>query len=180
MRKVYVNDKFFEPFILRDAIAKQVSVVGTQINEDYAGMAPLFLGILNGSFVFASDLFRQITVPAEISFIKLASYKGTSSTGNVITAIGLEENLQGRHLIIVEDIIDTGRTLHSFLPQLYNQNPASVKVACFLSKPSARQFDIQPDYTCFEIPDNFVVGYGLDYDGYGRNLPDLYTICNNQ
>lgn len=180
MDRVLVNDKLFEPYIQRETIAQQVSIVGKQINKDYAGLNPLFLGILNGSFVFASDLFRQVTVQAEISFIKLASYKGTTSTGNIITAIGLEENIQGRHIVILEDIIDTGRTLHSFLPQLHNQNPASVKIACFLSKPDARQFDVQPDYTCFEIPDNFVVGYGLDYDGYGRNLPDLYTICNNQ
>jgi len=125
-------------------------------------------------------LFRHLSTPAEISFIKLASYKGTTSTGNIITAIGLEENIADRHILIVEDIIDTGRTLHSFLPQVLQQQPASVKIACFLSKPDARVCDVQPDYTGFDIPDVFVVGYGLDYDGQGRNLQHLYRLSDNQ
>lgn len=180
MAIVQVLDKQFETYIQRIAIAERVAAMAMQLNEDYAGLNPLFLGILNGSFIFAADLFRGITIPAEISFIKLASYKGTTSTGNIITAIGLEENLTGRHVVIVEDIVDTGRTLHSFLPQILQQQPASLKIACFLSKPDARACDVEPDYTGFEIPDNFVVGYGLDYDGMGRNLPDLYTLCKGQ
>lgn len=180
MAIVQVLDKQFETYIERTAIADRVAAMAVQLNNDYESLSPLFLGILNGSFVFAADLFRQITIPAEISFIKLASYKGTTSTGNIITAIGLEENLTDRHVVIVEDIIDTGRTLHSFVPQLLQQQPASLRIACFLSKPDARICDIQPDYIGFKIPDNFVVGYGLDYDGMGRNLPDLYTLSSNQ
>lgn len=176
MQQVQVCDKVFSKYIDRATIQKRVAELANEINIDYEGLTPLFLGILNGSFIFASDLFRQITIPAEISFIKLASYKGTTSTGNVITAIGLEENVTGRHVIILEDIIDTGKTLHTFLPQIVQQNAASVKIASFLSKPSARVYGVNSDYTGFEIPDNFVVGYGLDYDGYGRNLPDLYTL----
>ncbi len=174
---VVVHDKQFEIFISKEKIQKRVSELGAQISKDYAGLNPLFLGILNGSFIFASDLFRALSIDAEISFIKLASYKGTSSTGNVITAIGMEENLHGRHVLIVEDIIDTGKTLTSFMPVLQQAGPASVKIASFLSKPDARRYDIQPDYNCFEIPDKFVVGYGLDYDGLGRQLPDLHILC---
>lgn len=180
MAIVQVLDKQFETYIQHTAIAERVAAMAVQLNEDYAGLNPLFLGILNGSFIFAADLFRGITIPAEISFIKLASYKGTTSTGNIITAIGLEENLTGRHVVIVEDIVDTGRTLYSFLPQILQQQPASLKIVCFLSKPDARVCEVEPDYTGFEIPDNFVVGYGLDYDGMGRNLPSLYILCKDQ
>lgn len=179
MAVVHVQDKRFETYIGSAEINKRVAALAAQLNTDYVGLNPLLLGILNGSFIFAADLFRNITVPAEISFIKLASYKGTTSTGNVITAIGLEENIAGRHVIIVEDIIDTGRTLHSFLPQVMLQQPASLKIACFLSKPDAREYQVDADYIGFEIPNNFVVGYGLDYDGQGRNLPDLYTLCTD-
>ncbi len=180
MAIVQVLDKQFETYIQHTAIAERVAAMAVQLNKDYAGLNPLFIGILNGSFVFAADLFRCITIPAEISFIKLASYKGTTSTGNIITAIGLEESLTDRHVVIVEDIVDTGRTLYSFLPQILQQQPASLKIVCFLSKPDARVCDVQLDYIGFEMPDNFVVGYGLDYDGMGRNLPDLYTLCSNQ
>ena len=117
-----------------------------------------------------------MNIEAEISFIKLASYKGTSSTGNVITAIGLEEDLSNRHVVIIEDIIDTGKTLHSFMHELKNRAPKSIKIASFLTKPSALQFPITADYVGFEIPNKFVVGYGLDYDGLGRNIPSLYQL----
>lgn len=177
MAKVQIHNKQFETFIEKASIQQRVAELAANINKDYAELNPLFLGILNGSFIFAADLFRNLTIPAEISFIKLASYKGTTSTGNVITAIGMEENISGRHILITEDIVDTGKTLHSFIPQLLQQQPASVKLACFLSKPGAREYDVKIDYTGFEIPNYFVVGYGLDYDGYGRNLPDLYTLC---
>lgn len=136
----------------------------------------MFIAVLNGSFVFASDLFRCITINAEISFIKLASYKGTTSTGNVVTAIGMEENLYQRHVILLEDIIDTGKTLSSFIPELLSRQPASLKIAAFLSKPSALKYDVKADYIGFEVADKFVLGYGLDYDGLGRNLPELYEL----
>ena len=146
------------------------------MNKDYAGKRPIFLSILNGSFLFTADLFKQITIEAEVCFIKLASYKGMSSSGNVITAIGLEANVSGRDIIILEDIIDTGKTLHHYLPQLISSSPASVKVAVLLNKKEALQFPVQVDYSCFEIPNKFVVGYGLDYDGLGRNSKDIYQL----
>lgn len=179
MSQVRVHDKVFKPFIDRVAIQERVMMIAKQIDEDYHGRAPLFLAILNGSFVFAADLFRCITIPAEISFIKLASYKGTSSTGNVVTAIGLEETLHDRHVILLEDIIDTGKTLSSFIPEVMAHGPASLKIACFLSKPEALRYDVKADYVAFEVPDKFVLGYGLDYDGLGRNLPELYELVED-
>ena len=162
--------------ISKEKIKLRIAELAAQINADYAGKKPLVIGILNGSFVFAADLFRELTIDAEISFIKLASYKGTSSTGHVVTAIGMEETLNDRHVIIVEDIIDTGKTLHAFLPEIHLRQAASVKIATFLSKPEALKHDVKADYVAFEIDNKFVVGYGLDYNGLGRNLPDLYIL----
>lgn len=176
MAGIQIHDKTFVPFISKDKIAVRIAELAKQINNDYAGKNPLLIGILNGSFIFTADLFRQLTIDAEISFIKLASYKGTSSTGNVITAIGMEENLNNRHVIIVEDIIDTGKTLASFLPEIHLRQPASVKIATFLSKPEALQHEVKADYIAFEVENKFVLGYGLDYDGLGRNLPELYIL----
>ncbi|PZF72237.1 hypoxanthine phosphoribosyltransferase [Taibaiella soli] len=177
MSKIQVHDKFFQPYISKEKIAERINELGTQISTDYADKNPLVLAILNGSFVFAADLFRALTIDAEISFIKLASYKGTTSTGNVITAIGMEEDLYQRHLIIMEDIIDTGKTLSSFIPDLIHRQPASLRIATFLTKPEALKYDVKADYVGFEIPDKFVVGYGLDYDGHGRNLPELFQLA---
>jgi hypoxanthine phosphoribosyltransferase len=176
MPAIRVHDKTFVPFLSEETINQRVNAIAGKINVEYANKKPLMIGILNGSFIFAADLFRSLAIEAEISFIKLASYKGTSSTGNVITAIGLEENLHGRHIIIVEDIIDTGKTLSSFLPEIQMRQPASVKIAVFLTKPQALQYDIKADYAAFEIENKFVVGYGLDYNGLGRNLPGLYIL----
>lgn len=175
-----MHDKRFEPYIDEAAIAARVRELGAQISRDYEGLNPLFIAILNGSFIFAADLFRTLGIGAEISFIKLASYKGTSSTGHVVTAIGMEEQLGGRHVIILEDIVDTGKTLHAFLPEILQRHPASLKIATFLSKPEARAHEVPTDYVGFEIPNNFVVGYGLDYDGLGRNLPQLYTLVSEE
>jgi len=177
MTTIKVHDKTFTPYITAAQIQQRVKELGAQIDKDYAGKKPIFISILNGSFIFAADLFRCITVETEISFIKLASYKGTSSTGHVVTAIGMEERLEGRHVIILEDIVDTGKTLSAFIPEIMQRHPASLKIATFLTKPEALQYDIHPDYVGFEIPNNFVVGYGLDYDGLGRNLPELYTLA---
>ena len=156
-----VHDKHFEPYVAADKIAARVAELSAQISADYKGKKPLFIAILNGSFIFAADLFRQLTIEAEISFIKLASYKGTSSTGHVVTAIGMEERIAGRHIVIIEDIIDTGKTLHSFLPEIRQRQAASVKIATFLSKPEALTHDVTADYVGFEIPNRFVLGYGL-------------------
>lgn len=134
MSNIQVLDKTFEPYLKEAAIQAKITELAGQLNKDYAGKRPLFLSILNGSFLFTSDLFKQITIEAEVSFIKLASYKGTSSTGNVITAIGLDTNVKDRHIVILEDIIDTGKTLHHYLPQLDSMQPASVKIAVLLNK----------------------------------------------
>jgi hypoxanthine phosphoribosyltransferase len=176
MNSIKVVDKEFIPYLSENEIQEKISALATQLNIDYAGKKPIFLSILNGSFLFTADLFKQITIEAEVCFIKLASYKGMTSSGNVITAIGLEANVTGRHIIIVEDIIDTGKTLHHYLPQLASSSPASVKIAVLLNKKEARQYEVKVDYTCFEIPNKFVVGYGLDYDGLGRNSKEIFQL----
>ncbi|MEI8279257.1 MAG: hypoxanthine phosphoribosyltransferase [Bacteroidota bacterium] len=176
MGQIQLHDKKFRSYIDKEGIHERIEVIAKQISHDYGDMKPLFICILNGSFIFAADLFRAITIDAEISFIKLASYKGTSSTGSVVTSIGLDTDIHERHVIIVEDIIDTGKTLSTFLPEILHRQPASLKIASFLTKPDALQHYVKADYLCYEIPDKFVVGYGLDYDGLGRNLPDLYIL----
>lgn len=177
METVRVKDKIFGPYLTEKDIAQKVGELAAALNEDYAGKKPLFIAVLNGAFMFASDLFKQITIDAEISFIKLASYKGMKSSGNVITSIGLEQDLFGRDVVIVEDIVDTGKTLFHFLPQLRHQQPASLKIAALLHKPEATQFALDLDYVGFSIPNKFVVGYGLDYDGLGRNLKEIYQLA---
>lgn len=176
MESIVVHGKTFVPYISAEEIQAKCFEIAVKINNDYRDEKPLFIAILNGSFLFAADMFRHINLEAEISFIKLVSYKGTTSTGNVVTAIGLDERVKDRHVIIIEDILDTGRTLYQFLPELYNQNPKSLKIATLLTKPTARLFDVQPDYLGFEIPDKFVLGYGLDFDGLGRNIPSIYQL----
>lgn len=174
--KQQILDKSFKPYLNQQALASAIERMANQINQDYKDKNPLFIAILNGSFIFAADLFKQITIPAEISFIKLASYQGTKSTGNVITAIGLETDIYDRHVIVLEDIIDTGKTLSAFLPQLEHQQPQSLKICTLLHKKEATKYPITIDYLGFEIPDLFVVGYGLDYNGYGRNLDQIMQI----
>jgi hypoxanthine phosphoribosyltransferase len=176
---IQVLDKKFKPYIKAGQIQEQINKLAKQVNEDYADKKPLFIAILNGSFMFASDLFKELTIEAEISFIKLASYKGTKSTGNVITSIGLDEPLKGRHIIIIEDIVDTGKTLNEFLPQLVNQQPASLKIAALLHKPDALVHPIIIDYLGFNVPNKFLLGYGLDYDGLGRNLKEIYQLVED-
>jgi len=171
-----ILDKSFKPYLTQSNLAVAIERIANQINQDYSDKNPLFIAILNGSFIFASDLFKRINIPAEISFIKLASYQGTKSTGNVITAIGLETDLYDRNVIVLEDIIDTGKTLFAFLPQLEHQQPKSLKVCTLLHKKEATQYPIKIDYLGFEIPNLFVVGYGLDYNGYGRNLDQIMQI----
>jgi hypoxanthine phosphoribosyltransferase len=176
MSNIKVLDKEFEPYLSESLIQEKISELAQQLNKEYAGKRPIFLSILNGSFLFTADLFRQISIEAEVCFIKLASYKGTTSSGNVITAIGLDANVSGRDIIIVEDIIDTGKTLHHFLPQLASSQPASIKIAVLLNKTEALAYPVKVDYACFDIPNKFVVGYGLDYDGLGRNTKAIYQL----
>lgn len=176
MSIIKVHDKEFIPYLTSKEINEQISRVAKEINRDYEGKNPLFIAILNGAFIFAADLFKQINVEAEIAFIKLASYKGVKSTGKVITAIGLDAELYARDVIIVEDIVDTGKTLFQFLPQLEHQHPASLKIASLLHKPDAMVHPIKIDYLGFTIPNKFVIGYGLDYDGLGRNIKEIYQL----
>ncbi len=178
MSNIRVHDKEFEPYLSAAVIAEKIQEMAEGINKDYTGKRPLFIAILNGSFIFASDLFKSISIEAEICFIKLASYKGTKSTGQVITAIGLDTDLIDRHVIILEDIVDTGKTLSEFLPQLQHQHPASLKIAALLHKPDATVYPIKIDYLGFSIPNKFVLGYGLDYDGLGRNIKEIYQLVS--
>jgi hypoxanthine phosphoribosyltransferase len=176
MSVITVHDKSFVPYLPETLILEKVKELAAELDKDYAGKKPLFIAILNGSFMFTADLFKYLTIEAEICFIKLASYKGTKSTGQVVTAIGLDTDINDRHVVILEDIIDTGKTMNEFLPQLRNQQPASLKVAVLLHKPDATVFPVNIDYCCFSIPNKFVLGYGLDYDGLGRNIRELYQL----
>jgi hypoxanthine phosphoribosyltransferase len=176
MSVIQVKDKKFIPYLTAADIDAQIKRVGEEINRDFKGRNPLFIAILNGSFMFASDLFKELTIDAEICFIKLASYKGTRSSGHVITSIGLDASLKGRDVIILEDIVDTGKTLNEFLPQLLDQQPASLKIVALLHKPDALKYPVIIDYLGFNVPDKFLLGYGLDYDGLGRNLKEIYQL----
>ncbi len=179
MSVIHLIDKKFTPYLTVAQIDEQVKRLGAELNRDYDGKKPLFIAILNGSFMFASDLFKELTIECEICFIKLASYKGTKSTGQVITSIGLDATLTDRHVIIIEDIVDTGKTLSEFLPQLINQQPSSLKIAALLHKPEALSHPLTIDYLGFNVPNKFLLGYGLDYDGYGRNLKEIYTLVED-
>src|SRR5687768_4444148 len=176
MSTIRVHDKTFEPYLTAEQISTRINEIARRLEEDYRDKRPLFIAILNGSFIFASDLFKVLSIDAEICFIKLASYKGTKSTGHVITAIGLDMDLYGRDVIILEDIVDTGKTLNQFLPQLRHQQPASLRIVALLHKPEATEFPLTIDYLGFSIPNKFVVGYGLDYDGLGRNIPEIFKL----
>lgn len=174
---IQVLDKTFTSFLSEENIQSRIKELAQQINADYEGRNPLFIGILNGSFMFAADLYKHISIPSSISFIKLVSYKGTTSTGTVITSIGLEEDLNGRDIILVEDIVDTGKTLSEFIPTLHKQSPSSIRVCTLLQKPEAMKHPLDVHYIGFSIPNKFVVGYGLDYDGYGRNSREIYQLA---
>ncbi|CAH0187544.1 Hypoxanthine-guanine phosphoribosyltransferase [Pedobacter sp. Bi27] len=175
MHKIKVEDKAFEIFLENDTLNKRIRLLGIQINVDYEGKCPLFIGVLNGSFLFMADLIKEINVPCEVAFMRVASYEGTASSGNVKELIGLPDNIEGRDIIIVEDIVDTGLTLTHILKTIKEKKPASIKVASLLLKPSALKYEIEElEYVGFEIPNEFVVGYGLDYNGLGRNLTDIY------
>jgi hypoxanthine phosphoribosyltransferase len=176
MTKVQVRELVFEKFINREEIDTAVQKVADGINRDYVGKNPLLLAILNGAFIFASDLMRKITIPCEISFVKYASYSGTLTTSKVKELIGVNEELEGRHVIIVEDIVDTGITMQKLLEDIREKNPLDVKVACFCFKAEAFQKDFKIDYLGMVISNDFIVGYGLDYDGHGRNFPEIYKI----
>ncbi len=180
MKQIRVHDKMFELYIPNDRICAVVENMAERMNKELVGKSPLFLCILNGSFMFAAELFKRIELnETEISFVKLASYDGDQSTGKVKQLIGLNENIEGRTVVVLEDIVDTGITISNIQDQLDQLNPKEVKVATLLLKPDALQKEVKLDYVGLEIPNDFIVGYGLDYDGYGRNLIDIYSVINN-
>mgnify|MGYP001074678616 CR=1 FL=1 len=176
MKTIRIKDKTFAVSIPEEEILKQVKRVAEEINRDLAGRNPLFLAVLNGSFIFAADLLREVTVPCEISFVKLASYEGVSSTGAIKEVIGLAADITGRAVVIVEDIVDSGLTMVHMLDTLAKHNPASIDVCSLLVKPGNLKVSLDIKYKCLEIPNDFIVGYGLDYDGWGRNTRDIYTV----
>lgn len=176
---IKIHDLTFRPYLTREMIETKVKEMAKAIDRDFEGKNPLFLVILNGSFIFAADLCRTCRLNYEIAFIKLSSYDGLKSSGEVKTVFGLDRNIEGRHIIIIEDIIDSGKTLYHFLPKLKKLNPASVSLAVLLLKPEAIQYEIPIDYLGFEIPDKFVIGYGLDYNEMGRDLGDIYQLCED-
>lgn len=179
MSTVRVKDKNFALYLSAAEIKKRVGEVAAQISHDVLGKNPLFLSVLNGSFVFAADLLRGIEGECEISFVRLSSYQGMESTGTVRQLIGLNKDIAGRLVVVVEDIIDSGETMKELLQMLHDKNVADVKVVSLLVKPANLKVDIPIDYRCFDIPNDFIVGYGLDYDGYGRNLADIYVVSKD-
>lgn len=178
MKTIKVKDKEFELFLSQETIEKAIDKIAAAMSKDLEGKNPLFICVLNGSFMFASELMKRISTPSELSFVKMTSYDGLASSGDVREVYGLEEDVTGRTLVIIEDIVDTGNTMVRMIEQLSAKGAKEVKVATMLLKPEALINDVKLDYVALEIPSDFIVGYGLDYDGYGRNFPDIYKIRN--
>ncbi|MBK7215046.1 MAG: hypoxanthine phosphoribosyltransferase [Bacteroidales bacterium] len=173
-----IRDKVFTKYLTADDIQSAIRTIASKINQELDGQVPVFIVVLNGAFIFASDLIKKVKIDCEIAFVKLSSYSGMESTGTIKEVIGLDISLKGRTVVVIEDIVDTGLTLHGFLKQINDMEPAAVKVAACLLKPDAFRMKFPIDYLCFSIPNEFVVGYGLDYDGLGRNSSDIYKILN--
>jgi hypoxanthine phosphoribosyltransferase len=178
--RIQIEDKEFEILLENDNINKRTRLIGIQLNVDYENRCPVFIGVLNGSFLFMGDLLKEIEIPCEVGFIKVSSYSGTSSSGEIKQAFGLPDNLHDRDVILVEDIVDTGFTLDYIIKEVYKQKPASLKVCTLLLKPAALKSPVEElEYVGFEVVNDFVVGYGLDYQGLGRNLKDIYRAIGN-
>ena len=176
MKKVRILDKDFELFIEAATIQERIKRVAAEINNDLKNKDPIFIAVLNGSFMFAGDLMKEVSIPCEITFVRIASYKGMSTTKDLKEVLGLNEDIKGRTVVIVEDIVDTGHTIERLIQQFTALEPKEIKIATLLFKPKALIKDVKPDYVALEIPNDFIVGYGLDYDGFGRNLQDIYKI----
>lgn len=176
MDKIKILDRNFKKSISESKITLTINDIANRMNSELKNENPLFISILNGSFMFAADLMKRITFPCEISFVKIASYHGTTSSDEMLELIGLKENLKGRTVVIIEDIVDSGKTMSKVLEMLQNRGAGKILISTLLLKPDALRYDIKPDYVAMTIPNDFIVGYGLDYNGYGRNLPDIYTV----
>ena len=176
MNTVTLHDKTFRPFISASEIETAIEKLANEIQKDYQNLSPIFIGILNGSFLFTADLVRKFEGDCEVTFLRMASYEGTNTTGKVNTVLGLKETLKDRHVIIIEDIVDTGNTIEKLVEELNKEKPASLKIATLLYKPKAYQKNIPINYVAITVGNEFLVGYGLDYDGLGRNLKDIYII----
>ena len=180
MSSIKIKDKTFKVSIPEAQIKARVKELAQQMSRDLEGKNPLFLGVLNGAFIFAADLIREMTIPCEISFVKLASYQGTTSTGSIKEIIGINEDLTGRTVVIVEDIVESGLTIRRMMDQLGTRNPASVQVCTLFFNPERLKEDLKLDYVAFEIPNDFILGYGLDYDQQARGLKDIYTLVSEE
>ena len=176
MDSIKIKDKSFRVSIPEAEIKTRVKALAEQMSKDLEGKNPIFLAVLNGAFIFAADLLREMTIHCEISFVKLASYQGTTSTGKVKEVFGINENLSGRTVVIVEDIVESGQTMKQMIESLGTRNPTSVHICSLFFKPEKLKEELTLDYVAFRIPDDFILGYGLDYDGLGRELKDVYTI----
>lgn len=176
METIRILDKTFTTYLKYDDIEKRIIEVANRLNDDLRGKDPIFLGILNGSFMFSAELFKHITIDCNISFLKLASYSGTNSTGKIKQLIGLSEDISQRTVVILEDIVDTGITIENIVKQLSGFAPKQILITTLLYKPDSYKYNMPVDYYCFKIPNDFIVGFGLDYNGYGRNSKDIYVI----
>ena len=173
---ITIKDKQFELFIEQEVIELEIKRVAHQINADLKDKNPIFLAVLNGAFMFAGELMKEVSIPSEITFVRLASYSGVSSTEHVKEVLGLNESIEDRVVVIIEDIVDSGNTMTALMKELEKYNPSDIKIATLLFKPAALVKKLNLDYVALEIPNDFIVGYGLDYDGYGRNLKDIYKV----
>ena len=176
MSRIKLIDKVFETSITEAEIQERVKAVADRINKDMADKNPILLAVLNGSFMFAADLMRMLTIPCEISFVKLASYQGTTSTGTIKEVIGINEDLSGRTVIIIEDIVESGLTIKRMIETIGTRAPKSIHICTLLFKPDRLTVPLDVEYAAIEIPNDFIVGYGLDYNQQGRNLRDIYTL----
>ena len=179
MNRITVKDKTFEVSMTEAQIKARVKELAQEISRDMEGKNPLLLAVLNGAFIFTADLMREMTIPCEVSFVKLASYQGTTSTGTIHVVLGINEDLSGRHIIIVEDIVESGLTIKRMVEQLGTRGPASVSICTLFFKPERLKEDLHLDYVAFKIPNDFILGYGLDYDQQARGLKDLYTLVED-
>lgn len=176
MKTVTIFEKTFSPVISEFDIQEKIYILSEKISADYATKNPLFIVILNGAFMFAADLFRNIKIPAEITFVQLSSYSGIQSSGNIETIFGLKEDIEGRHIIILDDVLDTGKTLFTFIKEMIRKKPLSLKTVLLIDKKIDIAYDLVPDYACFENHKGFLIGYGMDYNGQGRNFPAIYQL----